>query len=158
MYLVDKDKLYTDTPLSKLGLEPWDKDLNSDYLKNKFACNIAIKTLLLDQSIISGIGNIYADEILFLSHVNPSKKGKDLNNKELISIIDNTRSVLEQGIKNRGTTIHSFSSLGEIGHNQDSLLVHTKEGLPCSVCGEIILKTKVNGRGTYYCPKCQKGD
>ena len=158
MYLVNKDKLYTDTPLAKLGYEPWDKDLNNQYLKDKFACNIAIKTLLLDQSIISGIGNIYADEILFLSQINPIKKGKDLNNKELDNIIVNTRKVLEQGIKNKGTTIHSFSSLGEVGHNQDNLLVHTKEGLPCTICGAIIKKTKVNGRGTYFCPRCQKGD
>ena len=158
MYLVDKDKLYTDTPLAKLGLEPWDKNLNSDYLKNKFACNIAIKTLLLDQSIIAGIGNIYADEILFKSMINPMKKGKDLDLEELNKIIENTKIVLEQGIKNKGTTIHSFSSLGSIGHNQDSLLVHTKEGLPCSICGSIIKKIKVNGRGTYYCPKCQKGE
>ena len=153
MYLVTKDKLLTDTPLNKLGLEPWDDSLNTSYLKDKFSCNIAIKTLLLDQSIISGIGNIYADEILFLSKINPCKKGKDLKNIELKKIIENTKIVLEQGIKNKGTTIHSFSSLGETGHNQDSLLVHTKVGLPCKVCGTIIKKTKVNGRGTYYCPK-----
>ena len=156
MYLVTKNELYTLTPLSKLGYEPWDTDLNIDYLKDKFNNNIAIKTLLLDQSIISGIGNIYADEILFLSKINPSKKGKDLNKNELNNIIINTRIVLEQGIKNKGTTIHSFTSLGETGHNQDSLLVHTKEGYPCSVCGEIIKKTRINGRGTYYCPKCQR--
>ena len=158
MYLVLKDKLYVDTPLNKLGLEPWDEKLNSSYLKEKFACNIAIKTLLLDQSIIAGIGNIYADEILFLSQINPSTKGRELTLKELESIIINTKHVLEKGIKNKGTTIHSFSSLGEKGHNQDSLLVHTREGLPCSKCGNIIIKTKVNGRGTYYCPVCQKGE
>ena len=156
MYLVTKDKLYTLTPLSKLGLEPWDNNLTDSYLKDKFNTNISIKTLLLDQSIISGIGNIYADEILFLSKINPLKKGKDLKKKELDNIIINTRIVLEQGIKNKGTTIHSFSSLGETGHNQDSLLVHTKEGFPCSTCGAIIKKTRVNGRGTYYCPKCQR--
>ena len=90
---------------------------------------------------------------LLVCHV---KKGKDLKNIELKKIIENTKIVLEQGIKNKGTTIHSFSSLGVEGHNQDSLLVHTKEGLPCTVCGTIIKKIKVNGRGTYYCPKCQR--
>ena len=158
MYLVDKDKLYSDTPLSKLGLEPWDNNLTNKYLKEKFNNNIAIKTLLLDQNIIAGIGNIYADEILFKSKINPLKHGKDLNKKELDSIIQNTRGVLEQGIKNKGTTIHSFSSLGIKGDNQSYLLVHTREGEKCSICGSIILKTRVNGRGTYYCPKCQKGD
>ena len=156
MYLVEKDKLYTDTPLFKLGYEPWDDNLNINYLKSKFSRDIAVKTLLLDQSIISGIGNIYADEILFKSHVNPKKIGKDLNNKELNDIIKNTRIVLLQGIKNKGTTIHSFSSLGVVGHNQDNLLVHTKEGCPCTICGSIIKKIRVNGRGTYYCPKCQR--
>ena len=158
MYLVSKDKLYKDTPLSHIGLEPWDNNLTINYLKDKFKNNIAIKTLLLNQDIIAGIGNIYADEILFASGINPKKCGKDLNDKELEKIIENTRIILEQGIKNKGTTIHSFSASGEIGHNQDNLLVHTKEGLPCSVCGNIIKKIKVNGRGTYYCPTCQKGD
>ena len=157
MYLVSKDKLLTDTPLNKLGLEPWDDKLDINYLKNKFN-NKAIKTLLLDQSIIAGIGNIYADEILFLSRVNPSTKGKDLTDINLENIIKNTRIVLEQGIKNKGTTIHSFSSLGVIGDNQSHLLVHTRDGKKCVNCNGIIKKIKVNGRGTYYCPNCQKGD
>ena len=157
MYLVSKDKLMTDTPIGKLGLEPWDNSLTIDYLKSKFN-NTHIKTLLLDQSIISGIGNIYADEILFLSRVNPSIKGKDLSDKMLEDIIKNTRIVLEQGIKNRGTTIHSFSSLGVTGDNQSHLLVHTREGMKCFTCGNLIKKTRINGRGTYYCPSCQKGD
>ena len=157
MYLVEKDKLYIDTPLSHIGLEPWDKKLDVNYLKDKYHTNNHIKTLLLNQDIIAGIGNIYADEILFLSKINPNKLGKDLTNKELADIIKNTKIVLEQGIKNKGTTIHSFTSLGMAGDNQNHLLVHTKAGSPCINCGSIILKTRVNGRGTYYCPKCQKG-
>ena len=158
MYLVDKDKLYIDTPLSHLGLEPWDEKLDINYLKDKYNSNNHVKTLLLNQDVIAGIGNIYADEILFLSKINPNKKGKKLTDQELKNIIKNTKIVLEQGIKNKGTTIHSFTSLGIIGENQNHLLVHTKVGLPCVNCGEIIQKTRVNGRGTYYCPKCQKGD
>ncbi len=158
MYLVDKDKLYTDTPLSHIGLEPWDDKLTVNYLKEKYYGNNHIKTLLLNQDIIAGIGNIYADEILFLSKINPNKLGKDLTNKELDSIIKNTRIVLEQGIKNKGTTIHSFTSLGVVGDNQNHLLVHTKEGMPCVNCNTLIKKIRVNGRGTYYCPNCQKGD
>ncbi len=158
MYLVDKDKLYTDTPLSHIGLEPWDNKLTVTYLKDKFNTNNHIKTLLLNQDIIAGIGNIYADEILFLAKINPNKLGKELTNKELELIIKYTKEVLEQGIKNKGTTIHSFSSLGVIGDNQNHLLVHTKEGQPCPVCNTIIKKMRVNGRGTYYCPNCQKGD
>ena len=156
MYLVTKDKLYTDTPLSKLGLEPWDKNLTSKYLKDKVNSNIPIKTLLLDQNIITGIGNIYADEILFKSHINPLKKGKDISIDECDLIIKYTKDILEKAIEKGGTTIRSYtSSLGVTGHFQGSLLVHNKEGEHCPICHNIILKTKVNGRGTYYCPKCQ---
>ncbi len=156
MYLVTKDKLYSDTPLSKLGYEPWDNNLNSDYLLDKYNCNIPIKTLLLDQNIITGIGNIYADEILFKSRINPLKKGKNITKEECDSIIKYTKETLEKAIEKGGTTIKSFtSSLGVTGHFQGDLLVHNKEGEHCSICNSIIEKTKVNGRGTYYCPNCQ---
>jgi formamidopyrimidine-DNA glycosylase len=116
----------------------------------------ALKTLLLDQHLIAGIGNIYADEILFLSKINPNTKGKDLSKKDFDNIIVNTRKILEEAIKCGGTTIRSYtSSLGVTGHFQGNLLVHNKEGMECQTCGTIILKCKVNGRGTYYCPKCQ---
>ena len=156
MYLVTKDKLYTDTPLSKLGYEPWDNNLNSTYLKDKLNSNIPIKTLLLDQNIITGIGNIYADEILFKAHINPLKKGKDITEKECDLIIKYTKETLEKAIEKGGTTIRSYtSSLGVTGHFQGELLVHNKEGEKCPNCGTVIQKIKVNGRGTYYCPKCQ---
>ena len=156
MYLVTKDKLYTDTPLNKLGLEPWEDSLNSLYLLDKFNCNIPIKTLLLDQSIITGIGNIYADEILFKARINPLRKGKDVTKEECDLIIKYTKEILEKAIENGGTTIKSFtSSLGVTGHFQGNLLVHNKDGERCPICNNIILKTKVNGRGTYYCPICQ---
>jgi formamidopyrimidine-DNA glycosylase len=116
-----------------------------------------IKTVILDQSIIVGIGNIYADEILFLSKVNSLKKSSDLNNKELQSIIDNTKKVLAKAIELGGTTIRTYSAPGGIhGRFQQELLVHNQEGKPCTVCSSKIIKIKVNGRGTYYCPKCQK--
>ena len=157
MYLVNKDKLYIDTPLSHIGIEPWDENLNSAYLKEKYNNNTAIKTLLLNQDILTGIGNIYADEILFMSKINPMKKGKDITIDECSKIIINTRKVLTSAIAMGGTTIRSYtSSLGVTGHFQGSLLVHNKEGEECSVCHELIIKTKVNGRGTYYCPKCQE--
>lgn len=157
MYLVLKDRLFLDTPLSKLGLEPWDEKLDSNYLKEKYHQNVAIKTLLLDQSVIAGIGNIYADEILFMSHINPNKKGKELSEKDLNNIISNTRIVLNKAIEKGGTTIRSYtSSLGVIGHFQDDLFVHNCLGMKCMKCGTMIVKIKVNGRGTYYCPKCQE--
>ena len=143
--------------MCKLGLEPWEDSLNNLYLLDKFNSNIPIKTLLLDQSIITGIGNIYADEILFKARVNPVKKGKDITKEECDLIIKYTKEILENAIKLGGTTIKSFtSSLGVTGHFQGNLLVHNKEGENCPNCGNKIEKIKVNGRGTYYCPNCQK--
>lgn len=155
MYLVDKDKIYKEKPLINLGLEPWDSKLTEDYLKKKFK-NKPIKTELLDQNIIVGIGNIYADEILFTSNINPKTIATTLKNKECKEIIDNTRKILSAAIENGGTTIKSYtSSEGVHGRFQTHLLVHTKN--ECPVCKSKIIKEIVGGRGTYYCPKCQKG-
>ena len=156
MHLVKKDEL-DKSPISKLGKEPWDKDLTVKYLKEKLNRKLPIKTLLLDQSIITGIGNIYADEILFLSKINPETKGVDLTNKDLQSIIDNTRTILEKAIEKGGTTIHTYTSVdGITGLFQQELLVHGKKDEPCPNCKNKIIKIVVNTRGTYYCPKCQK--
>ena len=156
MYLVKKDNLEL-SPLAKLGMEPWDKDLTIDYLREKLNKKKAIKTLLLDQEIISGIGNIYADEILFLSEINPKVNGSDLSDKNLEDIINNTRSILSKAIELGGTTIHTYTSVdGITGRFQQELLVHGKKDEDCPVCGTKILKIVVNTRGTYYCPNCQK--
>ena len=156
MHLVKKNELDM-TPLSKLGLEPWDESLTTKYLKEKLNKKKSIKTLLLDQGIIAGIGNIYADEILFLSKINPETNGCDVTNKNLIDIIDNTKKILEKAIVSGGTTIHSYTSVdGITGRFQQELLVHGKKSAPCPICKTEILKIVVNGRGTYYCPKCQK--
>ena len=156
MHLVKKDELDL-TPLSKLGLEPWDELLTPKYLKEKLNKNKAIKTLLLDQSIITGIGNIYADEILFLSRIHPEKKGNKLTKKNCEDIIYNTKKVLEKAIEAGGTTIHTYASVdGITGRFQQELLVHNQKNIHCTNCQEKIVKIVVNGRGTYYCPKCQK--
>lgn len=157
MYLIKKDQL-DNSPLAKLGLEPWDKNLTVNYLKNAYKNKkLPIKTVLLDQSIIVGIGNIYADEILFLSKINPYKLPSKLNLKELESIIENTKAVLDKAIKEGGTTIRSYTSEeGVTGLFQNSLNVHKKEGEECPNCKTIIKRDKIGGRSTYYCFKCQK--
>ena len=158
MYLVDKEKLETSKPLNELGLEPWDEKLDINYLREKYKNKkIAIKSVLLDQSIITGIGNIYADEILFLSKINPLKKPIDLTDDELNDIIKYTKQILEDAIKLGGTTIKSYESEeGVHGRFQNNLLVHNHVGESCPECKETIIKIVVNGRGTYYCKKCQK--
>jgi len=156
MHLVKRDELDL-SPLSKLGLEPWDESLTPEYLKEKLNKKKAIKTLLLDQGIIVGIGNIYADEILFLSKINPETHGCNLTNKNRLDIIENTKKVLEKAIASGGTTIHTYTSVdGITGRFQQELLVHGKKSELCPNCKTEILKIVVNGRGTYYCPKCQK--
>ena len=118
---------------------------------------LPIKTLLLDQSIICGIGNIYDDEILFMSKIHPLRKGCTISIEECDTIIKNTRIVLEKAIKLGGTTIKSFtSSEGVHGLFQNELLVHGKGGEKCPECSNILEKIRVGGRGTHYCENCQK--
>lgn len=157
MHLICKDNLYTSKPLNELGLEPWDELLTVGYLKDKYKSKKnPIKTVILDQSIIVGIGNIYADEILFLSNINPFTKASELDGESLQKIIDNTRRVLTDAIKMGGTTIRTYtSSEGVHGRFQQNLLVHNHKGDLCPVCKNIIVKVQINGRGTYYCEKCQ---
>ena len=154
MELIEKNDNYDD--FKDLGPEPFDKRFNlaycKDYLKNK---KIPIKQVLLEQSFVAGIGNIYADEILFAIKVNPLRDANKLKDEEILSLIDNTRKILKKAIKAGGTTIRSYtSSLGVSGRFQLSLNVHTKDN--CPICNSDIKKIKVSGRGTYYCPKCQK--
>ena len=112
---------------------------------------------LLDQKIIVGIGNIYADEILFLCKINPLKKCNLITEEEANNIIKYTRSVLEVAIKMGGTTIRTYSSVdGVNGLFQKELLVHGKDKDTCPECNTKIEKIRVGGRGTYYCPNCQK--
>lgn len=154
MYLLEKDKAFNQKPLSDLGLEPWDKNLTEEYLKQKFHKK-PIKTELLNQSIITGIGNIYADEILFLSKIDPNTLASNLKESDRKNIIDYTKIVLEKAIEKGGTTIKSYeSSEGVHGGFQQNLLVHTKK--ECPICHSQIKKININGRGTYYCEKCQR--
>ncbi len=156
MHLIKKDELYNRKPLNELGLEPWSEKLDITYLKDKYKNKkLPIKTVILDQSIIVGIGNIYADEILFLSKINPLTKANELKNNQLEEIIKNTQIILDKAIKFGGTTIRSYeSSEGVHGNFQDELLVHNKK--TCPNCHKELEKIKVGGRGTYYCLNCQK--
>ena len=159
MHLILKDKIKDIGPLIDLGLEPWDKKLDISYLRDKYKNKkLPIKSVLLDQSIIVGIGNIYADEILFLTKINPYMRAMDLDDNDLFNIIKYTRKVLERAISEGGTTIRSYSSVNGVhGLFQQELNVHSREGEQCPSCGNKIVKVKIGGRGTYYCEKCQKG-
>lgn len=145
------DKFFED---KKLGLEYTDVNLTENYLKEKFKSHHTdIKKMLLDQSYITGIGNIYADEILFASKINPKSYADKISKKKLREIIDDTKLVFEESLKYKGT----YPNIdGVRGKFEEYLKVHKREGLPCYVCGTKIVKEKIGGRGTYYCPVCQR--
>jgi len=158
MYLVKKDRLFIDTPLKTLGIDANSNNLEFSYLKEKLLSKkTPIKTVLLDQEIISGLGNIYVDEVLFKSQISPFKKANLLTDNEIQKIIDNSKLILDDAIKYGGTTIRSYtSSLGVTGSYQNKLVVHTKK--ICPICSRSIKISKIGGRSTYYCEICQKGE
>ena len=142
-------------PLSVLGKEP--KDSNLDVVFEKLQRKkIAIKSSLLDQHLISGLGNIYVDEVLFLSKIHPLRSAYLVTKKQLKTILESSIKVLDKAIELGGTTIRSYtSSLGVHGRFQNELKVHLRKDKPCLVCNMKIVKLRVGGRGTYICPKCQ---
>ena len=155
MELIEKDDEYRD--FKDLGPEPFSNEFSvrycREYLKNK---KLPIKQVLLDQSFVAGIGNIYADEILFAIRTDPRTRACELDDEQLKDLISQTRKILKKAIKAGGTTIRSYtSSLGVTGRFQLSLNVHTMK--ECPICHGPIRKITVGGRGTYYCEKCQKG-
>ena len=158
MKLVKKEEMKNCIEIQKQGYEPGDKNLTGDYLLQKFkGKRIPMKTMLLDQTIISGLGNIYVDEVLFRCNINPLKKPNDITLDEANNICKASDEIIKKAIECGGTTIRSYtSSLGVEGSYQKYLQVHRREGLKCNKCNSIIKRIVVNGRSTYYCPKCQK--
>ena len=158
MIIEDTTKVFENKHISKLGYEPDDDKLTPEYLLNKFkGKNEPKKNPLLDQTIINGLGNIYANEVLFKSKINPLKKALDITNDEAKKIINASKEITLKAYELGGTTIKSYtSSLGVIGHYQDELCVQSRENKPCKVCNTPIKRCKINGRSTFYCEKCQK--
>ena len=143
-------------PISKLAKEPSNTDVKELFLKLQKK-RVAIKSALLDQTILVGLGNIYVNEVLFLTKTNPITPSNKITIKELKNILETSASVMDKSTKMGGTTISSYVSFNEKqGTYQHELLVHGLKNNPCRNCGEPISKMKVGGRGTYYCSKCQK--
>ena len=116
-----------------------------------------LKVALLSQEYLAGLGNIYVDEVCFASRLHPEVPCNMLTKDDATNIVKNSKIVLQKAIELGGTTIRSYtSSLGVTGRFQNELLVHTKVGEACPVCGATIIKIRVGGRGTYLCPHCQK--
>ena len=144
---------------SHLGPEPFDKEFNLNYFKNFIRKkNRKIKDLLIDQKFVSGIGNIYANEILFLSKINPNKIIKLLKKDECGRIILSSKTVLLKAIKKGGSSIRDFKNTeGAKGSFQDSFKVYQREGLNCkrTVCNGMIIKKIIANRSTFFCNICQ---
>ena len=157
MYIENKKNYLSSVHLKKLGPEAID-DIDVNYFYNSIhSKKKCIKNILLDQSIISGIGNIYATEILFKSKISPLTKTNKLSKKKLLFILKNAKKILLLAIKYHGCSSHSFAySNNKKGEFQKFLKVYGKGGTPCPVCKKILTKIKINGRGTTYCQKCQK--
>ena len=143
-----------------LGPEPFDKKFNLSFFKKFIAKkNRKIKDLIIDQKFVSGIGNIYANEILFLSKINPNKKIRLLKEDQCTRIISGSKTVLQKAIKDGGSSIRDFKNTdGNKGGFQDKFKVYGREGLNCKRkgCEGIILKRMISNRSTFFCNTCQK--
>lgn len=144
--------------LKKLGPEPFSKEFNCNYLQTCLKKKTrTIKSALLDQSTVAGVGNIYADESLFEAGINPKTKSKNLTKSELKKLCESVIKILRISIGEGGTTFSDFRDLeGLNGNYGGQSLVYRRNNKPCKKCGHTILKEKVGGRSTHWCPKCQK--
>lgn len=142
---------------SELGPEPLEEGFGVKYLRETLSHrSVQIKPLLLDQKVIAGIGNIYADEILYDARLHPRRKANTLSDEEWEALHGAILKNLLVGIKHRGTTFSLYRDvLGRKGHHQDHLRVFLRAGRPCSDCGGKVIKEKVGGRATFLCPACQ---
>ena len=157
MKLISSSDVEKEEMLAKLGPEPFDiKDYDS--LLQKFSrITNPIKTAIMDQTIIAGLGNIYADEVLFLSKINPLTPAKKITKNQVEQIISNAVIVLNKAIELGGSTVKSYhAAKGVDGKFQNELLAYGKKDKKCPICDYQFKKIFVNGRGTTYCPRCQK--
>ncbi len=158
--IVKRVNLYQNAHLRDLGPEPLSNRFNQKYFKNYIiGKERTVKDLLMDQKFISGLGNIYVNEILFFSGVKPNKKIKKLSNNEIEEIIKLTKKVIIKAIIHGGSSIKDFSSSsGKKGSFQQHFSVYGKTGKKCikKNCRGTIIKIVISNRSTFYCTKCQK--
>jgi formamidopyrimidine-DNA glycosylase len=155
-FLLD-DGLVESRFAGRVGIEPLSAEFSAETL-GKIAAGrtIPLKSFLLDQSGVAGIGNIYADEALFRARLHPLSPAGSMKQQHLEALREGVREALLAGIDGGGASIDDYrDSRGEPGAMQDEFLVHTREGEPCPRCGETISRIVLGGRSTYYCPGCQ---
>ena len=157
MYIVNNNSLNEAGNLINLGVEPLSNEFTVELFKKMLNNRKAmIKPLLMNQEFIAGIGNIYADEALFLSGIRPDRKSNELTDKEIKDLHKQIIKILKKGIKMGGTSISDYvNALGKTGDFQHELNVYNHEGKECVKCGEKIQKEKFSGRSARFCPNCQ---
>jgi formamidopyrimidine-DNA glycosylase len=145
--------------LSRVGPDAWDTTPSAEDLTAALVRRTApVKALLLDQVIVSGLGNIYADEALHMAGIHPMRPGGDLSEAELTRLLEATRSVLGDAIDNGGTSLDDLAYLlpdGRAGENLDRLRVYGRTDLPCPNCGTPIERIVIRARSSHFCPNCQ---
>ncbi|MFW6264059.1 MAG: DNA-formamidopyrimidine glycosylase [Cyanobacteriota bacterium] len=145
------------TGLRQLGVEPFSAEFSAQYLETKLKSRQrSIKAVLLDQNIVAGLGNIYADEALFLSGIRPNAIASNLTLPQLERLHTAIIKVLQTAIDKGGTTFSDFLNvMGVNGNYKGVAWVYGRTGEPCRVCGTAIERIKITGRSTHLCPKCQ---
>jgi formamidopyrimidine-DNA glycosylase len=162
--VIKKDELKDVTFFKEMGPEPKvgedlaGKELTSTYFKNTIQKgNLPVKLILMDQKRIGGIGNIYANDALFLAGIDPKRKGKSITDGEAKKLFEAVYTVVKKSINYGGASDENFVNvLGQEGSYQNHTLAYGKKGEKCSICGGVIEKIQLGGRGTYFCPKHQK--
>jgi formamidopyrimidine-DNA glycosylase len=158
MWLIDVKELGKFKPILKLGPEPLGNEFAFGEFSQKLAKNKSkIKVVLLNQQVVAGLGNIYVDEVLHDAGISPRRLANQLKIAEKKRIYDAIRKIIAKAIKFRGTTVVNFTTPeGKGGDFQKQLKVYGKKGNSCPRCKGEIKRIVVAGRGTHYCPKCQK--
>lgn len=142
----------------KNGPEPLGPRFTASWLATQLARRrAALKAVLLDQRVVAGLGNIYADEALWRARVNPLRPANELSRAEIARLHRAIRAALRTGIARQGSTLRDYAAPdGASGSMQDEFRVYGRGGEPCDRCGGSIAKTRVGGRSTWYCPRCQR--
>ena len=141
--------------LADLGPEPFDIAAK-EFIRRTQLKHRAIKPLLLDQRFLAGVGNIYADEALHRARIHPRRRADSLGGEALVRLSHALRRILREAIRAGGTSVRTYvDASGSTGAFQHSLRVYGREGKPCRFCGSPIVRERVGGRGTFFCPRCQ---
>jgi DNA-(apurinic or apyrimidinic site) lyase (EC 4.2.99.18)/Formamidopyrimidine-DNA glycosylase (EC 3.2.2.23) len=158
LHLLRRGEEEAGPPLSELGPEPFSPEFNGVYLLQKLKnTSRSIKAALLDQRIVAGLGNIYVDEALFRAGIHPARPACSLSREEAEILQREIVATLAEAVEMGGSTVRSYVNAGgTIGLFQLELNVYAREGEPCKRCGTPIEKIRVAGRGTHFCPNCQK--